>query len=89
MKKAIKDFFTVNKKKAVTIMMAALAVVCGAISASAEEVAPAFPITSNDLSAVTTNINSAISVVVPVAIPVMCTLLGIYLVPKLLKRFIK
>ena len=89
MKKAIKDFFTVNKKKAVTIMMAALAVVCGAISASADEVAPAFPITSNDLSAVTTNINSAISVAVPVGLGVMAVLLGVYLVPKLLKKFIK
>lgn len=89
MKKAIKDLFTVNKKKAVTIMMAALAVVCGAISASADEVAPAFPITSNDLSAVSTNINSAISAVVPVGLGVMAVLLGVYLVPKLIKRFIK
>lgn len=50
---------------------------------------PTFPVTSNMLSDVTTNMNSAISVAVPVGIGVMAVLLGVYLVPKIIKKLAK
>ena len=48
-----------------------------------------FPVTSNMLSDVTTNMNAAISVAVPVGIGVMAVLLGVYLVPKIIKKLSK
>lgn len=59
------------------------------LTASAEEVNGAFPVTADMLSGVTTNMNSAIAVAVPIGIGVMAVLLGVYLVPKIIKKLAK
>lgn len=40
-----------------------------------------------DLSAVTTNFNSAIQVAIPVAVGIMAVMLGIKFIPKMIRAF--
>lgn len=81
----IKDFFS-KKSKAISVALAALMMTAlSAVTAFADEVTNTFPITSQDLSGVTSNFNSAVEVAVPVAIGIMGVILGIKFVPKLIK----
>ena len=79
-----------KKSKLFMAMMAVMACVMALpLTASADEVTPAFPVTSQMLGGVTSSMNSAIAVAVPVGIGVMAVLLGVYLVPKIIKKLAK
>lgn len=78
---------TKKSKLLIPVMGATACVMALPLTASAEEVA--FPVTSAMLAPVSSSMNSAITVAVPVGIGVMAVLLGVYLVPKIIKRLAK
>lgn len=84
-----KDFLQSKKAKLLAVIMGVVAVMAVPLTASAAENDSTFPVTTQMLSDVTTNMNSAINVAVPVGIGVMSILLGVYLVPKIIKRLAK
>lgn len=87
---AIMEKLRTKKSKLFMSMMAVMACAMALpLTASADEVTPAFPVTSDMLKGVTSSMNSAIAVAVPVGIGVMAVLLGVYIVPKIIKRLAK
>ena len=50
------------------------------------DAAATFPITSEMLSGVTTNFNSAVEIAAPIGLSIMGVVMGIKFVPKLIKR---
>lgn len=52
-----------------------------------DDVINTFPITSSDLSGVTSAFNSAVQVAVPIGVGIMSVMMGIRFVPKIIKRF--
>lgn len=82
-----KDFLQTKKAKLLAVIMGVVAVMSVPLTASAAE--NTFPVTTEMLTDVTTNMNAAINVAVPVGIGVMSILLGVYLVPKIIKRLAK
>lgn len=87
-KTTIMEKLSMNKSKLFMAMMAVMACFMALpLTASADEVA--FPVTSAMLAPVTSSMNSAIAVAVPVGIGVLAVLLGVYLVPKIIKRLAK
>lgn len=89
-KTTIMEKLSTKKSKLLMASSAVMACVMALpLTASADEVTPAFPVTSAMLAPVTSTMNSAISVAVPVGIGVMAVLLGVYLVPKIIKRLAK
>lgn len=60
-----------------------------AVYAMLEGATNAFPVTQEMLSGVGDSINSAIGVVLPVAVPIMGLIIGIKFIPSLVKKFTK
>ena len=86
----IKDCFSQKKSKLLAfVSMACLMMAASAVTAFADEVTPAFPVTSEMLSGVTTMFNSAVTVSAPIGIGIMGVILGINFVPKLIKKLAK
>ena len=87
--KKFKDFMQ-SKKAKVLAVISSVAITAVPVTASAAETGSStFPVTSDMLTDVTTNMNAAIAVAVPVGIGVMAVLLGVYLVPKIIKKLAK
>lgn len=85
--KNFKDVFN-SKKAKVAAALGSAAIMALPVTAFADETGGSFPITSDMLSGVTSNFNSAVAVAVPVGIGIMSLMLGVKFVPKLLKKFI-
>ena len=85
----VKEFFKSSKSKVFAVILGIVCAMALPLTAFADEVSGnSFPITSDMLSGVTTNFNSAISVAAPIGIGIMAIILGIKFVPKLIKKFI-
>lgn len=74
-------------KKLAVISAAVVGVVSAAVPTFAETVQP-YVVTAADLSGLQTTINSSITVLVPIGIGVMATMVGIGLIPRIIYRFI-
>lgn len=87
--KKFHEFFASKKSKILAVVSAAcLMMMALPVTAFADETTT-FPITSEMLSSVTTNFNSAVSLAAPIGIGIMAVILGINFVPKLIKKLAK
>lgn len=87
--KQIKEHFSNKKGKMIAVVsMACLMMSMACVTAFADE-ATAFPITTAMIEPVKTNMLAAVDVAAPVGLSIMGVMLGIRLVPKLLKRLSK
>ena len=83
----IKETVKNKKSKIIAIVsMACMIMAMGCVTAFAEGTGSTFPVTSEMLSSVTDNFNSAIAVAAPVGIGIMAIILGVNFVPKLIKK---
>lgn len=85
----VKEFLKSKKAKVITAVSAASLMIVPVTAFADETGGSSFPITSDMLSGVTSNFNSAVAVAAPAGISIMCVILGIKFVPRLVKMLAK